>query len=86
MVDVDIRVSTHLKEELTWAIDKRFYVISTIMLFKSTKELKETKEYSHFKFKTILYALLCGPYLRILSNLCKDKYPIFKQEAAKKAG
>ena len=47
MVDVDVRVSSHLKEELTWAIDKRLQVISTIMLLKyskSTKELKETKE------------------------------------------
>ena len=30
---VDV-VSSHLKEELTWAIDKRFQVISTVMLFK----------------------------------------------------
>ena len=28
MVDVDVRVSSHLKEELTWAIDKRLRVIS----------------------------------------------------------
>ena len=58
MVDVDIRISSHLKEELTWAIDKWLRVISTIMLFKkskSTKELKGTKELSRFKFKTILY-------------------------------
>ena len=34
MVDVDVRVSSHLKEELTWAIDKRLRVINTIMLFK----------------------------------------------------
>ena len=47
MVDVDVCVSSHLKEELTWAIDKRLWLITTIMLFKnskSTKELKETKE------------------------------------------
>ena len=47
MVDVDVCVSSHLKEELTWAIVKRLWVISTIMLFKnskSTEELKETKE------------------------------------------
>ena len=40
MVDVDVRVSSHLKEELTWAINKWLWVISTIMLFKSTKELR----------------------------------------------
>ena len=47
MVDVDVHASSHLKEELTWAIDKRLLFISTIMLLKnskSTKELKETKE------------------------------------------
>ena len=46
MIDIDVRVSSHLKEELTWAINKRLRVIST-MLFKnskSTKELKQTKE------------------------------------------
>ena len=47
MVDVDVHVSSHLKEELTWAMDKRLRVISTRVLFKnskSTKELKGTKE------------------------------------------
>ena len=47
MVDVDVHVSIYLKEELTWGIDKRLRIISTIMLFKnikSTKELKETKQ------------------------------------------
>ena len=46
MVDVDVRVSSHLKGELTWAIDERLWVISTStkMLFKNTKELKGTKE------------------------------------------
>ena len=34
VVDVDVRVSSHLKEELTWVIHKRLRVISTIMLFK----------------------------------------------------
>ena len=47
VADVDVRVSSHLKEELTLAIDKLLRVISTIMQFKnskSSKELKETKE------------------------------------------
>ena len=34
VVDVDVRVSSHLKEELAWAVDKRLRVISAIMLFK----------------------------------------------------
>ena len=29
VVDVDVHVSSHLKEELTWAIDKRLRIIST---------------------------------------------------------
>ena len=28
--------------------------------------------------------MLCGPYLRILITSCKQRYPVFKQEAAKK--
>ena len=46
VVDVDVRISSHLKE-LIWAVDKRLMVISSLMLFKnnkSTKELKGTKE------------------------------------------
>ena len=34
MVDVDVRVLSHLKEELVWDIDKWLRVISTIMLLK----------------------------------------------------
>ena len=34
VVDVDVCVSSHLKEEVTWAIDKRLQDISIIMLFK----------------------------------------------------
>ena len=64
MVDVYVRIWNRLKEELAWATDKRLWVISTIGLFKktnySTKELKGAKEYSFLKFKTILFALLCG--------------------------
>ena len=42
MVDVDVCVLGHLKEELAWAVDKQLQVISTIMLKNSnnTKELK----------------------------------------------
>ena len=34
VVDIDVHVSSYLKEELAWAVDKRLRVISTIMLFK----------------------------------------------------
>ena len=44
MVDVDVCVSSHFKEGLTWAIDKWLRVISTVMLFKNSKSIKELKE------------------------------------------
>ena len=44
VVDVDVCVSSHLKEELAWAVDKRLQVISNLKNSKSTKELKGTKE------------------------------------------
>ena len=34
VVDVDISVLSHLKEELAWAVGKQLWVISTTMLFK----------------------------------------------------
>ena len=36
MVDIDVRVSSHLKEELAWAADKWLWVINTITLFKNS--------------------------------------------------
>ena len=43
MVNTDVRISSHLKEELTWAVDKQLWVISTIMLFKNSKSTKELR-------------------------------------------
>ena len=36
MVDVDVCILSHLKEELAGAADKWLWVISPIMLFKKT--------------------------------------------------
>ena len=61
MVDLDVCVSSLLKEELAWATDKRLWVISNIMLFKSSysaKELKETKEYSRFCILINMYRVM----------------------------
>ena len=44
MVDVDVRVSSHLNEELAGAVDKQLQVICYLKNSKSTKELKEAKE------------------------------------------
>ena len=35
VVDMDVRVLSHLKEELAWAADKWLRVISTIIVLKS---------------------------------------------------
>ena len=43
MVDIDVCVSSHLKEELTWAIDEWLWVINTMMLFKNSKSSKELR-------------------------------------------
>ena len=61
VVGVDVCISSYLKEELAWAVDKRLQVISNIMLFKNSKTTKELNRTSLFKFETILYMLLCGP-------------------------
>ena len=34
VIDVDVRISSHLKEELAWVIDKWLWIISTIMILK----------------------------------------------------
>ena len=57
MVDVDVHVSTHLKEELAWAPRKQLQDINTIMLFKNNYSTKELKN----EAVVILFALLCGP-------------------------
>ena len=43
MVNVDICIVSHIKEELAWAVGKRLWVISTIMLLKNSKSTKELK-------------------------------------------
>ena len=50
MVDIDLRVSSHLKEELTWAIDKRLQVISNYR--------------THTKFRGINFCALAGSEFR----------------------
>ena len=40
MVNIDVCVSSYMKEELAWAIDKWLPVINTIMLFKNSKVLR----------------------------------------------
>ena len=60
MVDIEICVSSHLKEELAWAVDKQLQVISTIMLFKNSKTTKKLKGTSHLK-QYYIRMLLCGP-------------------------
>ena len=57
MVDVDVHISSHLKEELAWAADKRLWVISTIMLFIILRSLKKLKNKAVLKLEQ--YCLRC---------------------------
>ena len=54
MVDVDVRVSNNLKEELTWAIDKRLQVISNYnVIYKTVRvEGSVTSEFGVRDLKT----------------------------------
>ena len=54
MVDVDVHISSHLKEELAWAV----HILVLRCYLKNSKRKKELKP---FNFKKILYALLYGP-------------------------
>ena len=75
MVDVDVRVPSHLKEKLTWAVDKWLRIISTIMLFKnsnSTKKLKGTKYKAVLNFKK--YCISCYVALSDVFSLFRDSF------------
>ena len=62
VVDVDVPVSSHIKEELAWSVGKQLQVISTKLIVKNSKSTTELKGKSHFKFEKILYTLLCDPF------------------------
>ena len=57
VVCINVHILRHLLKELAIAIDTWLQIISYIMLFITVYHLK----IKLFKFKTILYALLCGP-------------------------
>ena len=40
---MDIHISRNLKEELAWAIDKQFQVISNVLLFKTVISLRNLR-------------------------------------------
>ena len=40
VVDIDVCVSSRLKEQLTWAVDKGLLVIITIILYKKVRVLR----------------------------------------------
>ena len=48
MAYVNVCVSSHLKEELAWAIDKQLQVISYLMFGYTTKQIKN-KDVSNLK-------------------------------------
>ena len=75
MVCVDVCVSRHLKEELTWAIDRQLQGISNIMSLK-TKTILNLKQ----------FCMHCYVTLSNIIIMYENMYPLFKQIAAKKAG
>ena len=66
MVDMDVCVSSHLKEELAWTADKQLRVISIIMLFYSTKELKNEAVLNLKQYRLCCYVAL--------SNIFRDSF------------
>ena len=40
MVDVGVHISSHVKEEMTCAVDKWLRIISSIILFKTVRVLR----------------------------------------------
>ena len=58
MAYVNVRVSRHLKEELSWAIDKRLRLIIIEMLFKTViRTTKNLKNKAVFNLKQ--YCMRC---------------------------
>ena len=43
MVNVGVQVLSHVKEEMSWAVDKWLRIISSLMLLKISKSIKELK-------------------------------------------
>ena len=43
MVNVGEHVLSHVKEEMSWAVDKWLRIISSLMLFKNINSIKELK-------------------------------------------
>ena len=43
VVDVGVHILSHVKEEMSWAVDKWLRIISSLMLFKNSKSIKELK-------------------------------------------
>ena len=60
VVYMNLYVSKCLREELAWATDKQLWVL-VIKCYLKLLYHKETKEKSRFKYKKILYMLLCDP-------------------------
>ena len=54
MVNVDVHVSSHLKEELTWAMDKQFRVITIMALLFTERYFHEFDEKVAFRENIIV--------------------------------
>ena len=58
MIDINVIVLSHSKEELALAADKQLWVISTIMLFKNSYSTKELKNRAILDLNNIVYVAL----------------------------
>ena len=71
MAYVNVRISRGLKEELGWAIDKRFHLIINKLVFKNIYTTKNLKNKAIFNLKK--YCTCCYVTYPLLQSLASYK-------------
>ena len=77
MVDVDVRVLSHLKEELAWTVDKRLWIISTIMLFKKQLNVSNVELLTIFAERLFQSGIVLGKksiFISVIISLIVQKF------------
>ena len=71
VVNIDVCISSHLKEELPWAVDKRLRVIRTIMFcyLKNSKSVKEIKTKDNIVYIVMWTFVMYSNYSEIVSTV-----------------
>ena len=70
-MQTQLRVSSHLKEELAWAVNKQLWVISTTMVFKNSKSTKELTNKAVLTLKQ--YCMHCHVAISYVFQLIRMK-------------